>query len=43
MKRLATLLLLLVIVVRCLGQTYHGKISNADGKALEACYCDVAQ
>ena len=35
MKRLATLLLLLVIVVRCLGQTYHGKISNADGKALE--------
>ncbi len=36
MKRLATLFLLLAIaVVHCLGQTYTGKISNADGTALK--------
>lgn len=36
MKKHATLLLLLAMVlVRCFGQTYTGKISNADGRALE--------
>lgn len=36
MKRLATLLLLLAVAIaHCLGQTYAGKITNTDGKALE--------